>query len=87
MTSSKVSNLIYKSSKGSFAPTANEYLGGLHSIPFFIFSKPETIALAGLISLERWNQEVNIKRQLVDDGDLKNTLVQILRQSSNLKMY
>jgi hypothetical protein len=81
-TSSKVSNFIYKSLQWQAVPAPFDYLGCLNEIPYFIFARLETTALAAIISLERWNAEVNSKLILCDDQKLRELAERILRQSS-----
>jgi hypothetical protein len=47
----------------------------------FLLSKPETEALAGLLVLQRWNDEVNSHYQLKSAEELKKTAFYILQRT------
>jgi len=84
-TSSKISNLIYLSNQKMIVPNKNDFLYSLNEIPFFIFSKAETLALGGLLGLERWNQECNSRLYLADNKTLKEIAINILNDCKKLK--
>ena len=84
-TSNKISNLIFISNQRMIAPNINDFLYSINEIPFFIFSKSETLALGALLALERWNLECNKNLNLIDKDELKNTAVKILIDCKKLK--
>lgn len=84
-TSNKISNLIFISNQSMVPPNKNDFLYSLNEIPFFIFSKADTLALGALLALERWNIECNKNLNLLDTDDLKNTAVKILIDCKKLK--
>lgn len=86
LTSKKVSNLIQLSFQKRIAPSKNDYLYCLNEIPYFMFSKAETLALGALLFLERWNKECNSELHLLNDDTLKNIVTNILIDCKKLKM-
>jgi hypothetical protein len=84
-TSNKISNLIYLSNQRLVVPNKGDFLYSLNVIPFFTFSKAETLALGALLALERWNQECNKSLFLIDDDELKNIAIKILIDCKKLK--
>lgn len=83
--SKKITNLLIISLQKSIIPNKNDYLYCLNEIPYFIFSKPDTLAIAGLFSLERWNQECNDNYNIADENELKEIAVEIINESNRLK--
>ena len=81
MTSDKISGLISTSRFKSMPPGSNNFLYCLNEIPYFIFSRGQTQAVAGLIALERWNIEVNSDLFLVSDEGLRVRALGILEES------
>lgn len=70
MTSNKVSGLISTSRYKMIRPDSKTILACLHEIPYFMFARNETMALAGLLTLTRWNDEANLFSALADDNCL-----------------
>ena len=85
-TSKKISSLIYLSEQKMGVPTKEDYLYSLNEVPFFLVSKAETMALGGLLALERWNQECNQRLYLANDDDLKDIAIRILNHCKKLKV-
>lgn len=83
MTSSKISGLISTARYHNIPPSANNILNCLNEIPYFIFSRGQTQAVAALITLERWNEEVNSHQYLLDYDGLKNRAIRILEESKS----
>jgi len=79
-SSEKISKLILLSKESRLTPLAKDFLYTINSIPFFIFSKSDTIALGSLLSLERWNKECNIYYNLANEFILKDISVKILNE-------
>lgn len=81
MTSNKVSGLISTARYKGVPPGYNDILYCLNEIPYFIFSRGQTQAVAALIALERWNDEVNSNQFLLDQSGLKLRAIKILEES------
>jgi hypothetical protein len=56
-------------------------LSYINVIPYFLFSKPETEAIAALLVLLRWNEEVNAEYKLKSNDDLKGIAVNIIERT------
>ena len=81
MTSDKISGLISTSKFKHVAPSSNDYLYCLNEIPYFIFSRGQTQAAAGLVALQRWNAEVNSNLFLLSEEQLLARAIKILEIS------
>lgn len=81
MTSNKVSGFISKVKFMNVVPGSKDYLACLNEIPYFIFSKPATIAVGAFFFLQRWNSEVNTHGFLLDDDGLHQRAMGILNTS------
>tara|TARA_B100000900_G_scaffold390087_1_gene383504 strand:+ start:870 stop:1247 length:378 start_codon:yes stop_codon:yes gene_type:complete len=85
-TSKTISTLIYLSNQKRAVPNKNDFLYNLNEIPFFIFAKAETLALGGLLGLERWNQECNSRLRLANNDELKKIAIGILMDCKKTKI-
>lgn len=66
-------------------PTEKDFLYCLNEIPYFIFSKADTLALGGLLSLERWNSLCNSKYFIATQDNLKDIAINIIRDCNKTK--
>ncbi len=83
-TSKKVSSLIYLSGQQMLVPNEKDILYCLNEIPYFIFSKADTLAIGGLLSLQRWNTECNSKYHLANSERLLNIANSIIQDCSRI---
>ena len=81
MTSNKMSGLISTAKYQGVAPDSKDILYCLNEITYFIFCKGQTQAVASLIALERWNEEVNSQQYLLSDQGLRLRAVNIIEES------
>lgn len=81
MTSNKISGLISTAKYKGVPPGSKDILYSLNEIPYFIFSRGQTQALAALIALQRWNDEVNSQQYLLSEEGLRLRAVNILEES------
>ena len=81
MTSNKISGLISTVKYKGLPPGSKDFLYCLNEIPFFIFSSNKTQALAALIALQRWNEEVNSQEFLLSEDGLRLRALNILNES------
>jgi hypothetical protein len=80
MTSDKISGLISTSRYRMATPGAKTFLACINEINYFIFSRNETQALAGLLAVSRWNLEANQFPAFVSDEQLYEMAVFILTE-------
>lgn len=85
-TSKKISNLIYLTRQRMLIPNKNDFLYSLNETLYFIFSKADTLALGGLLSLERWNIECNQTLRLANSYQLKDIAVGIIQDCLKTKL-
>ena len=81
MTSNKISGLISTAKYKGVPPDSKDLLYCLNEIPYFIFSRGQTQAVAALIALQRWNEEVNSQQFLLSEDGLRLRAVNILEES------
>ena len=81
MTSNKISGLISTLRYKGVPPGSKDFLYCLHEIPYFLSSHNQTVAIAALLALERWNEEVNSQQFLLNEDGLRLRAVNILRES------
>ena len=80
MTSNKISGLISTVKYNGLPPGSKDFLYCLNEIPFFIFSSNKTQALAAIIALQRWNEEVNSQEFLLSEDGLKLRALNVLKE-------
>lgn len=81
MISNKISGLISLSMYKKLPPGSLDFVYCINEVRQFIFSNMETKTLACLLTLERWNQEVNKKLYLMDENDLYDRAIGIVRKT------
>jgi hypothetical protein len=91
--SSKVHNsnaakeFLRRAEIAKFRPKADDYMTATHSNINFTFSKPESIAVACLVLLCKWEISVGKKFGLADDDYLKITFFTILDKCDKYKTH
>ncbi len=81
MTSNKISRLISTAKYKNIPPGSKDFLYCLNEIPYFIFSRGQTQAVAALIALQKWNEEVNSQQCLLTKEELKLRAMNIIDES------
>jgi hypothetical protein len=81
MTSNRISGLISTAKYENVPPSSKDILHCLNEIPYFIFARGQTQAVAALIALQRWHEEVNSLQYLLTEEDLRLRAVTILEES------
>ncbi len=81
MTSNKISGLISTAKYKGIAPGSKDFLYSLNEIPYFILSRGQTQAVAALIALQRWNDEVNSQQFLLTEAGLRLRALNIIEES------
>ncbi len=81
MTSNKISGLISTAKYKGLPPGSMDFLHCLNEIPYFIFSRGQTQAVAALVALQRWNNEVNSRQYLLAEEGLRLRAINILEES------
>ena len=81
MTSNKISGLISTVKYKGVSPGSMDFLYCLNGILYFVFSRGQTRAVAALIALQRWNEEVNFQQYLLSEEGLRLRAVNILEES------
>jgi hypothetical protein len=80
MTSNKISGLISTAKFKGLPPGSKDFLYSLNEIPYFIFATGQTQAVAALLALQRWHEEVNVIQFLLSEDDLKLRAINILKE-------
>lgn len=81
MTSNKISGMISTLKFNALPPGSKDFLYCLNSIPYFMFSSGQSQALAAILGLQRWNEEVNSHQYLLNEEGLKLRAINILEES------
>ena len=76
--SQKIRKLIQQSQQKMISPNKNDFIYAVNEIPFFIFSKKETIFMGVICALDLWHKTVNISYQYMDEFTLDKTFAEIL---------
>ena len=83
-TSNKINSLLNTSKVKNIALNHKDYLYCLNSIPYFMFCKGQTQAMACLLALERWDIEINSQLKFRDEEQLKAIALQIIYESKEI---
>lgn len=63
----------------------DDFLGTIHSILQFTFAKPETVSLATIILLSKWENEIGTPLGIVDNKYLNHMFFRILEKCNKFK--
>lgn len=85
-SSEKTRNFILKAKKLGVQLGTNDYLGTIHSIMYFTFSKAETISLASIILLSKWENEVGTPAGIADNYYLNKMFFRIIENCKGYKV-
>jgi len=77
-SSNKIRNLVYQSQHKQLPPNKNDFLYCLNEIPYFIFSRADTLAMGAILALELWQTSVNQGYLFLDENKLKNLFEDII---------
>jgi hypothetical protein len=86
MTSNKISGLIARSRHHGYSPSHLDYLHTINTIPYFIFSRGQTQALAALLALDRWHVEVNMQLNLLSPDSMLTRAELIIQECKDTYM-
>ena len=78
ISSKKISKFINSEKYKDIPPVAMDFIYCLNEIPFFIFSRGQTQAVAALIALQKWNEEINYHKNLLSVEELRLIAINIL---------
>ena len=78
--SEKVNELIMVTMLNSTYPSAKEFVFVICDIPYFVSQSNETVKMASLIVLHKWNKEVNQHWHFVDQNGLLKMAIQIVSE-------
>ena len=78
-TSNKIRNLIYQSQLKQLPPNKNDFLYCLNEIPYFIFSRADTLAMGAILALELWHTTINQDYLFSDEYKLNILFDDIIR--------
>src|SRR5690606_27886793 len=81
MTSNKISGLISTAKYKGVPPGSKDFLYCINEIPYFIFSRGQTQAVAPLFPFKRGNEEVKTKHLLLSEEGIRLRAVNILEES------
>ena len=80
VTSDKLNGMIGEAQGRMVPPGTEDILARLNTIPYFMFSRNETQAIAALLVLQRWHEMVNVHQNLLNEEGLKLRAMGILKK-------
>lgn len=86
-TSKKVNKFLSEANYRKIKPGTTDYLTLIHSSSNFTFAKAETISLASLMLLHKWNIDVGIPNNLSNDYYLNTVFFSLLRKCDGFKTH
>lgn len=84
ITSNKVADFILKSRQKKYAPQNDYILQMLNEIPYFMFSRGQTLVAGALIALQKWNEEANENNILLSEEKLRERALYIITESKSM---
>jgi len=69
--SGSVKKYLIKLQEINFAPYYKELIITIMNMPFFMVAKRETVAMASILLLLKWDDMLNKNNRLADDNDLE----------------
>lgn len=85
-SSKKVANLIEQSKIKQISPNKNDYIFLLNEMPYFLFSRTDTLAMGAVFALELWHKTLNEDYYYLDEYNLDSVFKGII-YNSNLMRY
>lgn len=85
--SEKIKRLIIHTLVNRLTITPTVILATLNELPYFMFSKAETLATGAILVLIWWVTEVNETIYIATDEELKNIAYFIIKRCNNLKIH
>jgi hypothetical protein len=86
-TSGKVSKFLLEARRINARLGSDDFLECIHASSSFTFSKAETISIAAITLLIKWNHEIGIPNDLSDDVYLNKRLFSILDKCEGYKAH
>ena len=86
-TSGVVSKFMYEAERVNFRLGTDDFLACIHSSRSFIFSKAETISIATIILLKKWNYQIGEPSGLSNDIYLNKIFFSILDKCDGFKVH
>jgi len=78
-SSNKIRNLVCQSQYKQLSPNKNDFLYCLNEIPYFIFSRADTLAMGAILAFELWQNSVNQDYLFLDENKLEKLFEDIIR--------
>lgn len=77
-SSKKIGNLIHLSQIKQISPNKSDFLYSVKEIPFFMFSKADTLAIGAVLALELWHNTLNQEYYYLDEYNLNRVFEGII---------
>ena len=85
-SSKKIGNLIHQSQIKQLSPNKNDFLYCLNEVPFFMFSKADTLAIGAVLALELWHNTLNQDYYYLDEYNLNRVFEGIIIDCDKIKL-
>lgn len=86
-TSKKVNKFLAEANSRKIKPGTTDYLTVIHSSSNFTFAKAETISLASVMLLHKWNVDVGIPNNISSDYYLNSVFFSLLKKCDAFKTH
>ncbi len=84
--SKKIRNLIKHSQIKQQSPNKNDFLYLLNEVPYFIFSKADTLAMGAILAFELWHNSLNKSYSFLGEDELIHVLEEIIESCDKIKL-
>jgi len=84
--SRKVLNYLETVGANFYRPTSKGILSVLNNIPYFMFSKGETLCVGGLLILQLWNVEFNQDFPILTDEEVTAVCANLILECYKIKL-
>ncbi len=85
-SSSKIAKLISASNIKLIAPNKNDFLYALNETIYFIFSKPDTLAMGSILAFELWHKTLNADYSYLNEVELNIVFEGIIEECEKMKL-
>jgi len=83
--SKKIHKLIRLSQSKQMAPNKNDFMYRLNEIPYFLFTRPDNLALGSVLALELWHNTLNTNYYFLSEYNLNNVFNGIIFDCERMK--
>ena len=83
-TSKKVEGFISESKFNRVPPHFDYIIQMLNEIPYFIFSRGQTLVVGAMLALQKWDEEVNMDNSILSEEELRQRALYLITESKSM---